>query len=145
MVSSYSQDSDVWDRFYAKYRRIEEITPKKAKDSMPANGINGINGLHKLRFDTIEHSIDAFSMSTQSSSSLLSPKKKSRCGIPWRRLIRTVGNGEFIVVLDSTNRENEGDLIIAADAMTTEKMAFMVRHSRSVRLICRCRPLSETR
>ncbi|KAL8834663.1 MAG: hypothetical protein Q9176_007348 [Flavoplaca citrina] len=71
---------------------------------MPANGINGINGLHKLRFDTIEHSIDAFS------------------------------NGEFIVVLDSTNRENEGDLIIAADAMTTEKMAFMVRHSSG--LIC---------
>lgn len=31
------------------------------------------------------------------------------------------------------DRENEGDLIIAAEAMTTEKMAFMVRHSRFVR------------
>ena len=46
----------------------------------------------------------------------------------------SIGNGEFIVVLDSADRENEGDLIIAADAMTTEKMAFMIRHSRSVRL-----------
>ncbi|CAZ81741.1 unnamed protein product [Tuber melanosporum] len=35
--------------------------------------------------------------------------------------------GEFIVVLDSTDRENEGDLIIAAEDVTVEKMAFMVR------------------
>lgn len=31
------------------------------------------------------------------------------------------------------DRENEGDLIIAAEDVTTEKMAFMVRHSRFVR------------
>ena len=39
-------------------------------------------------------------------------------------------NGEFIIVLDSTDRENEGDLIIAAEAVTTEQMAFMIRHTR---------------
>lgn len=33
-------------------------------------------------------------------------------------------------MLDSQDRENEGDLIIAADAMTPAKMAFMIRHSR---------------
>jgi 3,4-dihydroxy 2-butanone 4-phosphate synthase len=38
-------------------------------------------------------------------------------------------NGEFIVVLDDLSRENEGDLIIAASDLTTEKMAFMVRYS----------------
>ncbi len=43
------------------------------------------------------------------------------------------GNGDFIIVLDSMDRENEGDLIIAAQDITTEKMAFMVRHSRFVR------------
>ncbi|EXJ89026.1 3,4-dihydroxy-2-butanone 4-phosphate synthase [Capronia epimyces CBS 606.96] len=43
-------------------------------------------------------------------------------------------NGEFIVVLDSQDRENEGDLIIAAEDMTTEKMAFMVRYTSG--LIC---------
>ncbi|KAA8915602.1 hypothetical protein TRICI_002247 [Trichomonascus ciferrii] len=37
--------------------------------------------------------------------------------------------GEFLVVLDDESRENEGDLIIAAEFMTTEKMAFLVRHS----------------
>ena len=38
-------------------------------------------------------------------------------------------NGEFIVVLDSQLRENEGDLIIAAEDVTTEKMAFMIRYT----------------
>ena len=42
--------------------------------------------------------------------------------------------GEFIVVLDSQDRENEGDLIIAAEDITTEKMAFMIRHTSG--LIC---------
>lgn len=44
------------------------------------------------------------------------------------------GRGNFIVVLDSTDRENEGDLIIAAEDVTTEKMAFMIRHTSG--LIC---------
>jgi 3,4-dihydroxy 2-butanone 4-phosphate synthase len=43
-------------------------------------------------------------------------------------------SGDFIIVLDSTDRENEGDLIAPAQDMTTEKMAFMIRHSSG--LIC---------
>ncbi|KAI1453296.1 3,4-dihydroxy-2-butanone 4-phosphate synthase [Annulohypoxylon moriforme] len=38
-------------------------------------------------------------------------------------------NGEFIVVMDDEGRENEGDLIISAENITTEQMAFMIRHS----------------
>ena len=45
-------------------------------------------------------------------------------------IMHAIGNGEFIVVLDSTDRENEGDLIIAAEDITTQKMAFMVRYTR---------------
>ncbi|KIY00256.1 uncharacterized protein Z520_03941 [Fonsecaea multimorphosa CBS 102226] len=48
--------------------------------------------------------------------------------------IEAFRNGEFIVVLDSQDRENEGDLIIAAEDVTTEKMAFMVRYTSG--LIC---------
>lgn len=40
-----------------------------------------------------------------------------------------IENGEFLVVLDDPGRENEGDLIIAAEDVTTEQMAFMIRHS----------------
>ncbi|KAM7191587.1 DHBP synthase RibB-like alpha/beta domain containing protein [Rhypophila sp. PSN 637] len=43
-------------------------------------------------------------------------------------------NGQFVVVLDDPGRENEADLIIAAEAITPEQMAFMVRHSSG--LIC---------
>ena len=50
--------------------------------------------------------------------------------------------GEFLVVMDDENRENEGDLIIAASFCTTEKMAWMIKHTRYVqmsdifRLVC---------
>ncbi|KAJ5042913.1 uncharacterized protein L3040_004304 [Drepanopeziza brunnea f. sp. 'multigermtubi'] len=40
--------------------------------------------------------------------------------------IHAYKNGEFIVVLDDLSRENEGDLIIAAEDVTAEKMAFMM-------------------
>ncbi|KAL1891132.1 3,4-dihydroxy 2-butanone 4-phosphate synthase [Ceratocystis pirilliformis] len=51
-------------------------------------------------------------------------------------------NGEFLVVLDDPSRENEADLIIAAEDMTTEKMAFMVRHTSG--LICAPLPALRT-
>uniref|UniRef100_A0A060T4W8 3,4-dihydroxy-2-butanone 4-phosphate synthase n=1 Tax=Blastobotrys adeninivorans TaxID=409370 RepID=A0A060T4W8_BLAAD len=48
---------------------------------------------------------------------------------PVSTAVEAFRNGEFLVVLDDESRENEGDLIIAGDAVTTEKMAFLVRHS----------------
>lgn len=38
------------------------------------------------------------------------------------------------MVLDDPSRENEADLVIAAEGVTTEQMAFMIRHSSG--LIC---------
>ena len=48
--------------------------------------------------------------------------------------VTAIAQGEFVVVADDHDRENEGDLIIAADAVTAEKIAFMVRHTSG--LIC---------
>jgi 3,4-dihydroxy 2-butanone 4-phosphate synthase/GTP cyclohydrolase II len=42
--------------------------------------------------------------------------------------------GEFVVVLDDEERENEGDLILAAEHATPEALAFMVRHTSG--LVC---------
>jgi 3,4-dihydroxy 2-butanone 4-phosphate synthase/GTP cyclohydrolase II len=42
--------------------------------------------------------------------------------------------GTFVVVVDDENRENEGDLILAAQAATAEKIGFMVRHTSG--LVC---------
>jgi len=37
--------------------------------------------------------------------------------------------GEFLMVMDDENRENEGDLICAGSLCSTEKMAWMIKHS----------------
>lgn len=42
--------------------------------------------------------------------------------------------GNFVVVVDDADRENEGDLILAAEAITPEKVNFMEQHARG--LIC---------
>ena len=44
--------------------------------------------------------------------------------------IAAFGRGEIVVVVDSEDRENEGDLLLSAAHATTEAMAFIIRHSR---------------
>jgi 3,4-dihydroxy 2-butanone 4-phosphate synthase len=39
-------------------------------------------------------------------------------------------NGEFVIVLDDQDREDEADLIIAAESITPAQMAFLVRFTR---------------
>ena len=41
-------------------------------------------------------------------------------------------NGDLIIVTDDANRENEGDLMLLAEKTTTEKVAFMVRHTTGI-------------
>jgi len=48
--------------------------------------------------------------------------------------IAAIRRGEFVVVVDDADRENEGDLILAAEMVTPERIAFMVRHTSG--LIC---------
>jgi len=43
--------------------------------------------------------------------------------------IAAIARGELVVVTDDESRENEGDLIVAAEAATPEAVAFMVRHT----------------
>ena len=40
--------------------------------------------------------------------------------------------GKFIIVVDDEDRENEGDLIVAAEKITPEKVNFMLMHARGV-------------
>ncbi len=40
--------------------------------------------------------------------------------------------GEIVVVVDDASRENEGDLVIAAEAATAEKIAFFLNHTSGV-------------
>ena len=47
---------------------------------------------------------------------------------PVERAIEEIKAGRMVVVVDDEDRENEGDLILAAERVTPEKIAFMVRH-----------------
>ena len=49
--------------------------------------------------------------------------------------------GEFVIVVDDEDRENEGDFIIAAEKVTPEKINFMMRYGRGVL----CAPITEDR
>ena len=40
--------------------------------------------------------------------------------------------GEMVVVSDDDDRENEGDLFVAASQCTPEKMAFIIRHTSGI-------------
>jgi len=46
-----------------------------------------------------------------------------------REAIDAFTRGEIVVVTDDDDRENEGDLIVAAVHATPEKMAFIIRHT----------------
>lgn len=48
--------------------------------------------------------------------------------------IAALARGGMIVVVDDENRENEGDIIVASEAVTPEAIAFMMKHARG--LIC---------
>ena len=41
--------------------------------------------------------------------------------------IAAIGRGEVVIVVDDENRENEGDLIMAAEFATPEKIAFFAK------------------
>ncbi|HEV1997153.1 MAG TPA: 3,4-dihydroxy-2-butanone-4-phosphate synthase, partial [Candidatus Dormibacteraeota bacterium] len=43
-------------------------------------------------------------------------------------------DGKFLIVVDDEDRENEGDLVIAADFITPQAISFMATHARG--LIC---------
>jgi len=46
--------------------------------------------------------------------------------------LAAIAQGSLVVVVDDEDRENEGDLIMAAEHATPERLAFMVRHGSGV-------------
>jgi 3,4-dihydroxy 2-butanone 4-phosphate synthase/GTP cyclohydrolase II len=51
---------------------------------------------------------------------------------PIERALADLAAGRPVVVVDAADRENEGDLILAASKATTEALAFMIRHTSGV-------------
>ena len=57
--------------------------------------------------------------------------------------IEAFRNGEIVVVTDDDDRENEGDLFVAAPLCTPEKMAFIIRHTSGI--VCAPMTVAEAR
>ncbi|MEY4231344.1 MAG: hypothetical protein RLZZ362_2193 [Actinomycetota bacterium] len=60
---------------------------------------------------------------------------------PIDEVVAAIGRGEIVVMVDDEDRENEGDLIMAAEHATPEAIAFFVRHTSGVI----CAPLTGDR
>lgn len=64
---------------------------------------------------------------------------------PVTEIVAEIKAGRMVVLVDEEDRENEGDIVIAAEHVTPEAINFMVRHARG--LVCltltgeRCRQL----
>jgi 3,4-dihydroxy 2-butanone 4-phosphate synthase/GTP cyclohydrolase II len=65
---------------------------------------------------------------------------------PTNEIIADIGAGKMVILVDEEDRENEGDLVLAADFVTPEAINFMARYGRG--LICltlteqKCRSLN---
>ena len=55
--------------------------------------------------------------------------------------VKDFAEGKFVIVVDDEDRENEGDLIVAAEKFTPDKVNFMLKHARGVL----CAPLTISR
>lgn len=55
--------------------------------------------------------------------------------------VKDFKEGKFVIVVDDEDRENEGDLIIAAEKITAGKVNFMLKHARGVL----CAPITISR
>src|ERR1700735_3950513 len=60
-----------------------------------------------------------------------------------RTAIAAFGRGDIVIVADDDDRENEGDVLVAANMCTPEKMAFIFRHASGI--VCAPLALDEAR
>ncbi len=58
-----------------------------------------------------------------------------------QQAIDAIRDGEFVVVVDAADRENEADLVLAAEFATPSKLAFLLRHTSGIV----CVPMTATR
>ena len=56
-------------------------------------------------------------------------------------VIEDIRQGKMVIVTDDENRENEGDLVCAAELISPEKINFMITHARGLV----CAPITEKR
>lgn len=72
---------------------------------------------------------------TDAAESTTAPSRPDAARVsPAAEAIAAVARGEMVVVVDDEDRENEGDLVVAADHATPQVVNFMITHGRG--LVC---------
>ena len=51
-------------------------------------------------------------------------------------LVADIRAGKMVILMDDEDRENEGDMIFAAETMTVEQMALTIRHGSGIVCLC---------
>ena len=64
----------------------------------------------------------------------MSPISQSPAIAPVEEIVAEMRAGRMVILVDEEDRENEGDLVLAADHVTPEAINFMVTHARG--LVC---------
>ena len=64
----------------------------------------------------------------------MSPEHTSSAIAPIEEIVAELRNGRMVILVDEEDRENEGDLLIAAEHITPDAINFMVTHARG--LVC---------
>lgn len=52
--------------------------------------------------------------------------------LPIENAIQAMSAGKFVIIVDDQDRENEGDLVLAAEKVTPESIAFMIRYTSGI-------------
>ncbi|XP_078443117.1 putative bifunctional riboflavin biosynthesis protein RIBA 1, chloroplastic [Wolffia australiana] len=91
---------------------------------LPADSIN----LSTIATDVAPSTIDFFSEEDDEAD--LDLPTKGFSSIP--DAIEDIRQGKYVIVVDDEDRENEGDLIMAASLVTHDAMAFIVRHGTGI-------------
>jgi 3,4-dihydroxy 2-butanone 4-phosphate synthase/GTP cyclohydrolase II len=66
-------------------------------------------------------------------------RRESAAISPISDVVAAIRGGEIVVLVDDEDRENEGDLVFAADFVTPEKVNFLAKHGRGLV----CMPITE--
>lgn len=64
----------------------------------------------------------------------MSPQSQSAAIAPIEEILAEMRAGRMVILVDEEDRENEGDLVLAAEHVTPEAINFMVKHARG--LVC---------
>lgn len=98
---------------------MTQVAGSNMATSTMLNGHSHLNGIHK-------------SSSIWRPTEVRNHKRETFAFDSMNDALAAFEAGDFLVVMDDENRENEGDLIISAAHCTTEKMAWMIKHTRCV-------------